>query len=89
MPPGGITDGRHLRVRRRIIVDDDPAPGLTDDAPVADYDCAIWLVTVFGRNSPHLKRAFEYMAKHDDVWLTTGDEMNDWYRKEYMKKGKK
>ena len=34
----------------------------------------------------HLKRAFEYMAKHDDVWLTTGDEMNDWYRKNYMKK---
>jgi hypothetical protein len=32
----------------------------------------------------HLKRAFEYIAKHDDVWLTTGDEVNDWYRKEYM-----
>ena len=29
----------------------------------------------------HLKRAFEYIAKHDDVWLTTGDEINDWYRK--------
>ena len=29
----------------------------------------------------HLKRAFEYIAKHDDVWLTTGDELNDWYRK--------
>ena len=32
----------------------------------------------------HLKRAFEYIAKHDDVWLTTGDEVNDWYRQEYM-----
>ena len=32
----------------------------------------------------HLKRAFEYMAKHDDVWLTTGDEVNDWYREQYM-----
>ena len=32
----------------------------------------------------HLKRAFEYIAKHDDVWLTTGDEVNDWYRESYM-----
>jgi allantoinase len=30
----------------------------------------------------HLKRAFEYIAKHDVVWLTTGDEVNDWYRKQ-------
>lgn len=28
----------------------------------------------------HLKRAFEYISKHDGVWFTTGDEMNDWYR---------
>ena len=33
----------------------------------------------------HLKRAFEYIASHKDVWLTTGDEVNDWYRKSYMK----
>jgi peptidoglycan/xylan/chitin deacetylase (PgdA/CDA1 family) len=32
----------------------------------------------------HLKRAFEYIASHKDVWLTTGDEVNDWYRKQYM-----
>ena len=32
----------------------------------------------------HLKRAFEYIAKHDDVWLTTGDDVNDWYRGQYM-----
>ena len=32
----------------------------------------------------HLKRAFEHIAKHDHVWLTTADEVNDWYRKEYM-----
>ena len=32
----------------------------------------------------HLKRAFEYIAKHDDVWMTTGDEVNDWYREQYM-----
>lgn len=29
----------------------------------------------------HLRRAFEYIAKHDGVWFTTGDEMNDWYRR--------
>lgn len=28
----------------------------------------------------HLKRAFDYIASHQDVWLTTGDEVNDWYR---------
>ncbi len=32
----------------------------------------------------HLKRAFEHIAKHDDVWLATGDEVNDWYRESYM-----
>ena len=32
----------------------------------------------------HLKRAFEYIAKHDDVWLTTGDDVNEWYRQQYM-----
>ncbi len=32
----------------------------------------------------HLKRAFEHIAKHDDVWLTTGDDVNDWYREQYM-----
>ena len=32
----------------------------------------------------HLKRAFEHIAKHDDIWLTTGDEVNDWYRESYM-----
>jgi allantoinase len=32
----------------------------------------------------HLRRAFEYIASHEDVWLTTGDEVNDWYRKQYM-----
>ncbi|NND54353.1 MAG: polysaccharide deacetylase family protein [Gammaproteobacteria bacterium] len=32
----------------------------------------------------HLARAFEYIASHKDVWLTTGDEVNDWYRKKYM-----
>jgi len=29
----------------------------------------------------HLRRAFEYIASHKDVWMTTGDEVNDWYRK--------
>jgi peptidoglycan/xylan/chitin deacetylase (PgdA/CDA1 family) len=32
----------------------------------------------------HLKRAFAHIASHDDVWLTTGDEVNDWYRKTFM-----
>jgi peptidoglycan/xylan/chitin deacetylase (PgdA/CDA1 family) len=31
----------------------------------------------------HLRRAFEYIAGHSDVWHTTGDELNDWYRKRY------
>ena len=34
----------------------------------------------------HLKRAFDYIAEHSDVWLATGDEINDWYRKSYLKK---
>jgi peptidoglycan/xylan/chitin deacetylase (PgdA/CDA1 family) len=29
----------------------------------------------------HLKRAFAHIASHKDVWMTTGDEVNDWYRK--------
>jgi allantoinase len=32
----------------------------------------------------HLKRAFEYITSHDDIWLTTGDDVNDWYRQNYM-----
>lgn len=32
----------------------------------------------------HLKRALEYIAGHSDVWLTTGDEVNDWYRANYL-----
>ena len=32
----------------------------------------------------HLKRAFEYIAGHDDVILSTGDDINDWYREQYM-----
>jgi peptidoglycan/xylan/chitin deacetylase (PgdA/CDA1 family) len=34
----------------------------------------------------HLARAFRHIASHKDVWLTTGDEVNDWYRKQYLKK---
>jgi len=32
----------------------------------------------------HLKRAFDYIAGHDKIWFTTGDEINAWYRKEYL-----
>ena len=32
----------------------------------------------------HLARAFRHIASHDKVWLTTGDDVNDWYRAEYM-----
>ncbi len=32
----------------------------------------------------HLRRAFKYIAEHKDVWLTTGDEVNDWYRHNYL-----
>lgn len=33
----------------------------------------------------HLRRAFEHIARHSNVWLATGDEINDWYRKDYLK----
>ena len=32
----------------------------------------------------HLARAFRYMAKHEGVWFTTGDDVNDWYRENFM-----
>lgn len=32
----------------------------------------------------HLKRAFDYISSHCDVWFTTGDEVNSWYRKSYL-----
>jgi allantoinase len=32
----------------------------------------------------HLKRAFEYIAGHSDIWFATGDEINDWFRSDYM-----
>lgn len=32
----------------------------------------------------HLARAFEYITGHGDIWLTTGDELNDWYRSTHM-----
>lgn len=32
----------------------------------------------------HLKRAFDYIAGHSNVWLTTGDDVNDWYRESYL-----
>lgn len=32
----------------------------------------------------HLGRAFKYIAEHSGVWLTTADEVNDWYRAEYL-----
>ncbi|MFP6681863.1 MAG: polysaccharide deacetylase family protein [Gammaproteobacteria bacterium] len=32
----------------------------------------------------HIRRAFNYIAGHEEVWLATGDEINDWYRKNYM-----
>jgi peptidoglycan/xylan/chitin deacetylase (PgdA/CDA1 family) len=32
----------------------------------------------------HLKRAFEYIAGHPEVWFATGDEVNDWYRAHYL-----
>lgn len=33
----------------------------------------------------HLKRAFDYIAGHDKIWFTTGDEINAWYREHYLK----
>ena len=32
----------------------------------------------------HLKRAYEYIASHEGVWFATGDEINDWYRANYL-----
>jgi hypothetical protein len=32
----------------------------------------------------HLRRAFEYIARHRDVWMATADEVNDWYRRNCM-----
>ena len=32
----------------------------------------------------HLARAFRYMAEHEGVWFTTGDDVNDWYRENFM-----
>lgn len=32
----------------------------------------------------HLERAFKYIAGHEGVWLTTSDEVNDWYRESYL-----
>lgn len=32
----------------------------------------------------HLRRAFEYIARHKNVWLTTADDVNDWYRQHCM-----
>jgi len=32
----------------------------------------------------HLKRAFEYIAGHNDIWFATSDDINDWFRSNYM-----
>jgi len=32
----------------------------------------------------HLEAALGYIASHGDVWLTTGGEINDWYRANYL-----
>jgi allantoinase len=32
----------------------------------------------------HLESALGYIASHRDVWLTTGGEINDWYRARYL-----
>ena len=32
----------------------------------------------------HLKRAFEYICSHDNIWLTTADGVNEWYRENYL-----
>lgn len=29
----------------------------------------------------HLEEALEYICSHEDVWFTTADELNEWYRK--------
>jgi len=33
----------------------------------------------------HIEAALGYIAGHRDVWLTTGVEVNDWYRASYMR----
>jgi allantoinase len=32
----------------------------------------------------HLEKALGYIASHADLWLTTGGEINDWYRAHYL-----
>lgn len=32
----------------------------------------------------HFDEALKYITSHDDVWLTTGGEINDWYRENYL-----
>lgn len=32
----------------------------------------------------HFEAALGYIAQHDDIWLTTGGEINDWYRANCM-----
>ena len=32
----------------------------------------------------HLDEALEYICGHDDVWLATAGEVNEWYRKSYL-----
>jgi hypothetical protein len=32
----------------------------------------------------HLEAALAYVASHSAVWQTTGGEVNDWYRANYM-----
>jgi allantoinase len=34
--------------------------------------------------SKYLDRALKYITSHDEVWVTTGGEINDWYRKNYL-----
>jgi allantoinase len=36
----------------------------------------------------HIEPALEYIASHADVWLTTGGDINDWYRAHYLQIGK-
>ena len=32
----------------------------------------------------HVRRALEYISTHENVWVTTGDELNEWYRQNYL-----
>ena len=34
--------------------------------------------------SKHIRRALEHISSHEDVWMTTGDELNAWYRQNYL-----